>query len=969
MRGVARTGFILQLLLLSGCVTVFGPRFPQNVQASFAREEMRQLTTASLELYYPARRRAEALRIAARVEQCVGKLRRLTVDPTDGERLRVFLTTADFNNAYVQPTVPGVPQQMVLPEHVTLELFNWFGLGPGEVADIGCHEAVHYVQLQQTSGFWRVVNDVTGGLFDPNVLTESWFLEGLATYYEGELGPRLGRPHSPLWRGWFRAGVSEMPEDFEAGYLSPSHRLLLPFGGNYLTGSHFVRWLAERFGEERLWQLVQRQGNSVLSPFGVTLRFKDVYGATIGTLFEDFERDYLATVARRTRPESQRVLAEDVGYLVRMAAGRSGVTATIAAHRERVLNLTLREPDGEVRLTRPLTQLLPFRDYVLADPSLISGLTFSPDERRLYFLTADVDAEGSFLSSLLVFDARTGELLKAWDGLVGLGGSLTPDERHYVFVSVEGDTANLAALSLETGEVRRLTRFEGRSSLGPPAVSPDGARIAFPRWMGEGFDLFVRERDGSLERITYDGRFNYSPRWIDAETLVFLREGGAPRIGTQAYTYTLGAGTITRVTEAPYAVLDPQPTEAGLAILNRDGWHWTLDLARMTAQQREPLVADALREPPSRSRPPPVAIVEDRPYSPLDGLLVPQLRVPNGLGVSLGGAAGFALQGGLSLQGADRLGFHSYLLSLFGSTYAERGPTLVAQYLNAQLAPWFLSASVSRQPSGPFTNLTATVTASRTFWTTPLSFSLIGRRLHVLDGSGGEALLNQFVGPSVSASYFSGDSTPYGGFQRALGLSGSAAYYPRAANAAFDLGDLRATLSGAVPLPFSGRHNLTFSLRGRALPGAPDGLLRVGGFSNELAFSTPEIDRRFPPGPLLLPAGISFSEPLRGYEDFVFRGTWAGIAQTSYRYRFIIDTGWTSFLYLFSSIFIRQVEAEAWGAFARSDGASPNHGAAGGAIYLRTVYGQAAPISLYYQLALRFHEALPPLHTVGLSFE
>jgi hypothetical protein len=70
----ARPLWWLAPIVLSGCAFVT-PRFSQDVQASFARDEMRKLTTRSLELYYPAPLKGEALRITARVEHCFDRLR------------------------------------------------------------------------------------------------------------------------------------------------------------------------------------------------------------------------------------------------------------------------------------------------------------------------------------------------------------------------------------------------------------------------------------------------------------------------------------------------------------------------------------------------------------------------------------------------------------------------------------------------------------------------------------------------------------------------------------------------------------------------------------------------------------------------------------------------------------------------------------------------------------------------------
>nr|WP_324290030.1 hypothetical protein [Pyxidicoccus sp. MSG2] len=566
------------LLTTAGCAFVT-PRFPQNIQASFAREEMRKLTTASLELYYPASLKGPALRMAARLEGCVQQLRGHVWSRTERERVLVYLTGSDFNNAYVVPDYASTPQQMVVPVHVTLELFHLFDLGDVDIGDVACHEAVHYVQLQQTDGVWGFLNTVTGGLFQANSFTESWFLEGLATYYEGRLGKDTGRPHSPVWRGWYASAAQAQGGELDPGYLSPEHRALDPFGGNYLTGMHFVEYLAAKYGERKLWQLVDEQGESLLPPLAVTLRFKRVYGRDIGSLFDEYTRVLRQGLEARERPASQRVWLKDAGYFSRLAShAESGATALVSVGREEYTRLTVREADGSVRFERPLVELIPGRRWVLGSSSLVSGMAFSRDGAWLYLVMADLNTESGYTARLWRVDARTGEVVRTWDGVEGMGGDVTPDGTGYVFVSISGgDTANLVRLDLESGRREPLTKFDASAPIGPPTVSPDGTRLVFPFSGNGGWDLVLREADGSLRWLTHDGRFNYSPHWLDAERIVFLREHEGR---LQAHVITVATRQMTRITDAPYLVMDASPLGTNeVAFLNRDGTNFTVDHA------------------------------------------------------------------------------------------------------------------------------------------------------------------------------------------------------------------------------------------------------------------------------------------------------------------------------------------------------------------------------------------------------
>ncbi|WNG16429.1 hypothetical protein [Cystobacter fuscus] len=969
---------LVLLLSLAGCAFVT-PRFEQNVQTDFVRADMRKLTTRTLELYYPARLRPSALRIAARVEDCVERLRLLPRPAHSRSRVLVYLTGEDFNNAYVAPDYSSVPQQMVLPAHMSLELFNLLGFGPAELGSVGCHEAVHYVQMEQTGGLWGAVNTVTGGLFQPNTLTESWFLEGLAVYYEGRLGQHQGRPHSPVWRGFFEATAQELGGGFHAGYLSPEHRRMDPFGGNYLMGSHFVEWLARTYGEERLWRLVEAQGTTLLPPVAVTLRFKAVYGATLGTLFDAFTQDLARELPRRERPPTQRVLAPEVGYFARLAASPTdGALATVDVGRDAVPHLTVRERDGSPRFRRSLTQFLPGRRWISTHPLNMSGLSFTADGQSLFLVAADVDALGSYLSRVWRVDARTGEVVRTWEGLEGMGGGVTPDGQAYVFVQVQGDTANLVRLELATGARSPLTHFEGQVSLGPPAVSADG-RIVFPRLTPRGWNLALREADGTVRPLTDDAHFNYSPRWVDAGRIVFLREHAGR---WQAHVLDLAGGEPSRVTDAPHLVMDVAPLGGSeVVFLNRHGFDFSLDAAPLVvpappeALAQAPALEPAPESLPLESAPavtPPLEhrldILSDEPYSPLERFFLPELRAPYVYALPDASAPGrFIGYGGLLLAGQDRLGFHQYALGVEADTRL-RDPSLTLDYGNALPAPWYLRLSGARLVQEGRRDLQASLSLSRTFWTTPVRFSLLGLRRDWYATSKRPGVRTSLIGPSASVSYFAGESTSYGGTQRGIGLALGAGVYPLAFGETRPFADVRAELSAYLPgLPFVRRDNLQLSLVGRVLPQSPEGLLQVGG----VPLGTFALQRRQGPEdtrnmPLRLQPGLSFVESLRGYEDFALSARQVLIATARYRYRIIFDHGWTSLLWLAPSFFISQLEAEAFGTWARTDGRA-DHRAVGGALFLRTRFGQAFPVSLFYQYARRFDDGLGHLHLVGIA--
>ena len=91
----------LALLLCSACATV-SPRFSPEIAESFAHDDMRRLETKSLVVYYPAHAKAPTLQTLARLEECAETLRGMSRPRTKRPKLVILVTSAEFNNAYVE---------------------------------------------------------------------------------------------------------------------------------------------------------------------------------------------------------------------------------------------------------------------------------------------------------------------------------------------------------------------------------------------------------------------------------------------------------------------------------------------------------------------------------------------------------------------------------------------------------------------------------------------------------------------------------------------------------------------------------------------------------------------------------------------------------------------------------------------------------------------------------------------------
>ncbi len=970
---------LVPCLLLVGCASV-SPRFEQDVATTFAQDDMRRLQTADVELYYPARYAEQAKRVAARATECLRELRALQPTRRDHGRALLFLTSSNYNNAYVGGQSGGEPLHSLAPLTATDEIFHWYGLSMADTGDIACHEMFHFAHFEQVENVWRVVNDVLGPIVPSQIFLERWFTEGVAQYYEGRLHRTSGRPHSPLYRGSFDSYLAANG-GLSGGDLSLDKRDLLPFSGAYLTGLYFVEWLAKTYGEDTLWELMDVQGRSFFTPLGATLRFKQVYGLSAGALLDAFSADAVAKLPARTRPATQRVVQGDAGQVARLAADpRTGTLAVIFQGVEQVPTLRVYDASGALTAERWLTQVRPLREWVYAGGYSASGLSFSDDGRWLFLMNDDLISRGDTRSQLWQIEVATGQVRQVFQEVGrSLGGSAGRREGRLTYTYVEfppSGGASIIERDVDSGA--STTWYQSTASLGSPSWNPSHTRLAFSSLDSNGWNVVVRETDGRITRLTTDGDFNYAPHWADEHHLVFARRAGTH---LQAHRLDVDSGQLERVTDAPWGLIDPFPTPQGVAFVNREGARWSIDAA--PAEALEVVATDApgsRPEPAPQYEPPPLAIERDEPYSAIDHVFLPQLRVPAAqvaLGQDANGNTAIFTSVYASLAGKDRLGRHAWALNA-GLTLPTLENAVGVAYRNLQLAPFALTASGERDGFVDSTDWTGSLSVDRTFFTSPVSLGVQTEVVQVPASAVSDAALFKYVGAFVSAGWSASESTPYGGTQRLLSLQVDAAGYPRAVGSDRNMADLRVALGAAIPLPFSNRQSLTVSLVGRALPGAPADALRIGGTAKGTALfesngsASPTGPNTFLPGTLV--------EGLRGYDDFSLRGTATAIAGARYRYAFIVDRGTVSTFYLFPSFFLRQVDLEGFGSAAWVDhGVVSLNGtavdgvhwarAAGASVYVRTLWAGAFPFSLYYQFAWRFDFHLPPLHTVGFAFE
>ncbi|HEY5925452.1 MAG TPA: WD40 repeat domain-containing protein, partial [Kofleriaceae bacterium] len=547
------------VLALTACATV-APRFPADVQTALAHDDMRRLETERFIIYYPSARRALVDRFLARADRCAATLRDHAMKKNLAKMV-IVMPDAPFNNAFVAPDALGYEQVSVIPTYSTLDFTTAFGLPPDPAA-IACHELVHYVHFQHTSGFWGTFNKWFGPTYTPQLGYDPWFSEGLATHYEARLAPGLGRPVWPIFTGIYAAAYAG--RRISSGELSSFGRSA-SVGHHYLVGSMFVRFLAERYGERPLWATINSQAGAFFGWF-FPGTFKDGFSVSFGDLFDEFERWSQRTFPVRHRPPTQRALGV-IGNDARYARGRDGTEAWIAEDVDAPPRLTVRDARGETLLDTAIVEVLPPRTVSIGDPLLTSGLSITPDGNEVWVTAIDL---GAVYQVTRLLRWRRGERgLTEVARNLGPGATIDLTGNVYYYCEVDGDRWSLAAYDTKSGTKRKLVDMKPATFIVGAQVSPDGKLLAANVWDGTAFMIWIV--DVATGTVARQISGNGTPVF-DAS---FTTDGRVMYLGVVEGRFQVMIDN-TRITDAPYAVLGAREAGGTIRFLDREGWNWEL---------------------------------------------------------------------------------------------------------------------------------------------------------------------------------------------------------------------------------------------------------------------------------------------------------------------------------------------------------------------------------------------------------
>jgi len=549
------------------------------------------------------------------------------------------------------------------------------------------HEYTHILHLDTYEGLPTIYNKIFGKTWAPNQIMPRWLIEGIAVYEESKRSAG-GRNRGTRFDSYIRSarhglrtiggsGTYELRLDEVSGNPRQYPR------GNaaYVYGSHFLRYIFDRFGDDTLRKMAHTSG-AYAPPFAVNRQIAKTVGKPFTELYDDWN-DYL-----RDHYGLQEMAIERRG----LAEGRA-ITHTA-------------ESNMWPHYSRDGKELV----WIQSDGynfSFVRGAAAGADDAQGYNI-AQIDNIGPFdllsdgslvyelgriyrtfyaFEDLFRWDARTKQTVRLTTGRRARDPAVSPDGRRIAFSMNEHTHSVLAVMPNEPGGEPSVA-YEGGTydEAYQPAWSPDGTHIAFSAWRYGGYrDILVLElASGKVDEITHDRAIDMAPAWsTDGKTLFF----DSDRTGVaNIYAFDVADRSLWQVTNVIGGAFAARPSPDGthLAYENtvaKGGY----DLYEIPLDRSSWLPAREYLD----DKPAPQVISDDsavvsapRPYRPLE-TLAPQTWT--------GQFDAASRTASLQTSGADAVGLHNWALAI-GEDLSQGDTNIGTSYTYTGWRPSFAVA-------------------------------------------------------------------------------------------------------------------------------------------------------------------------------------------------------------------------------------------------------------------------------------
>ncbi len=431
------------------------------------------------------------------------------------------------------------------------------------------HEYAHILHLDMVHGVPDALQYIFGRLYFPNLFEPIWEIEGLAVYEETEQtsGGRGRSPGSDMilrmasLEGPFPTldKMSVFPDSWPSGQVP------------YLFGGSFTRYIAERYGREKLAELSEVYSGRAL-PFLVESTANRVLDRSYDSLWYEWKESLTEQYKEQEQEVRSKGLTESTaltrkGYdTVAPAFSPDGSRIAYAvSNADEYPGIYLMDADG--------THDRKIVENTTSSTSSGQSIAWSPDGSGIYYTKDEIVRNTDVYNDVYFFDLQRKKEIRITKGLRARDPYPSPDGKKLVFVVNKlgktglgtADIPERARGPVQEQDVTWLSR-ESANQYETPRFSPDGSMIVVGVWQPGGYkDIWILDSRGNkIGELMHDRAVDGGAVWsADGSTIYFTSD----RTGIfNLYAYDLSTRNISRVTNVLGGAFTPAPSPDGKSI-------------------------------------------------------------------------------------------------------------------------------------------------------------------------------------------------------------------------------------------------------------------------------------------------------------------------------------------------------------------------------------------------------------------
>ncbi|MCK9279036.1 MAG: biopolymer transporter Tol [Melioribacteraceae bacterium] len=308
----------------------------------------------------------------------------------------------------------------------------------------------------------------------------------------------------------------------------------------YNSGFALTRYLAQKYGEEKIAEITRRLGK--WSNFTIDAAFKDVLGKDGDEIYNEWTKFLIDDYNKRI----ENVRKNEVSGMQIVSTGFGNFYPQFSPDGKKFLYVSNKKNDYFSLSSIYLRNLSDSTDKMLVSMAS-STVEFLGDKNQIIYAKLDYDNPGmAFIHDLFIYDIDKDKDTRLTFGLRANNPSISHDEKSIVFVYQKDGTTNLGSVDIEGKNFKRLTFFEKGEQVYNPKFSPDGKWIIFDYSYANSREIAKVNADGSgYEVLIENGTDNRNPVFKSSNEILYSSdETGIFNL----YMYNLETKTKQRIT-------------------------------------------------------------------------------------------------------------------------------------------------------------------------------------------------------------------------------------------------------------------------------------------------------------------------------------------------------------------------------------------------------------------------------------